>query len=65
MKIAEEGHITVEKEEVREQVEFDRVQPEELNLVGQCETIIVENDSCGKSKRLRRDADQKITYCRV
>ena len=58
MKISEEGHITVEKEEVREQVEFDRVQPEELNLVGQCKTIIVENDSCGKSKRLRRDADR-------
>ena len=60
MKVAEERHITVEKEEVREQVKFDWVQPEELNLVGQCETIIVENDGCGKSTRLRRDANLKL-----
>lgn len=57
MKVAEEGHITVEKEEVRELVKFDRVQPEELNLVRQCKAIIIESDGCRRSKRLCRVAD--------
>jgi hypothetical protein len=59
LKVAKERHITVEEEEVREHVEFDRVQPEELNLFRQCETVIIENDACRKSKRLCRDVNQK------
>ena len=50
MKVAKERHITSEEEEAREHVEFDRVQPEELNLVRQCETVIIEDYDCSKSK---------------
>lgn len=59
MKVAKERHITSEEEEAREHVEFNRVQPEELNLVRQCETVIIENDDYRKSKRMYREVNQK------